>query len=231
MRTLMLFVSFVLITAIVHGQKLNKPIYLNAAKKESKKKDAVYYRVISQSSDSLYDCRDFWLSGELESFGRLRSIEPRIREGEYTWYHKNGNVKQIMTFQDNEIKGLVQNFDGDGRFIFESHSDLDSIDNREELINAIDQFGKFFQKKFKIPDNSAENGVEGTGMAVFCIYPSGSVEYCEILWPLDDEIDKEIIRIIKSYDKWPVPVSRGKSVYLMMSFPVIVQIEERVIFR
>ena len=68
-------------------------------------------------------------------------------------------------------------------------------------------------------------------MAVFCIYPSGRVEYCEILWPLDDEIDNEIIRIIKSYDKWPVPVSRGKSVYLMMSFPVIVQIEERVIFR
>jgi antitoxin component YwqK of YwqJK toxin-antitoxin module len=152
MRHLLKIFLLLSLTHCAFGQISTDTIYLDSKWEKSNKYDYDYYRVLTKESNDWYDCKDFWKSGEIQMSGQFSSLYPQTREKEFKWYHKNGNVRQIMNFKNNKIIGQVQVFDLNGNFDFEYVILIDSLDNASKMKISLSDFRNYISQKLKYPN-------------------------------------------------------------------------------
>lgn len=72
----------------------------------------------------------------------------------------------------------------------------------------------------KYPDSAIRNGIEGRVIADFIVDGKGKVTQVEIVRGLDDEIDAQVVKVIKASPKWKPATIGGKPVSVRISVPV-----------
>jgi len=202
------------------GQISIDTIYLDSKWEKSGKDNYDYYRVLIKQRNDWYDCKDFWKSGEIQMEGKLSSLYPQTREDEFKWYHKNGNLRQIIKYKNNNIIGQVQIYDSNGNFEFEYVLLSDSLDNAAKMKISLSDFRNHISQKLKYPKNSRMAEIEGKVIAKFYIDNSGSVSRLTILKSVNEELDNEAKRVIESYRNWPVPRYKGKNSNFEIVIPI-----------
>lgn len=70
---------------------------------------ASYYRIIELCDDSNYPylVKDFYITGEIQMIGYYSSLDPETKEGEFFYYHENGNRSQVSNYVNGKMHGFA----------------------------------------------------------------------------------------------------------------------------
>jgi periplasmic protein TonB len=219
MKYIFTFITFSLLTTYLCGQKTIDTLYFDSKWKKTDKENCSYFRILVRQADNRFKCSDYWKTGEIQMTGAYSSLNPDIREGEFTYYYKNGNNKEISNYENNKPVALTRLFKEDGTFDLACAGDLEMLDNIKEINIAITDFISFTRKKIRYPETSRKNGVEGKVLVAFFINQNGIPYRIAIAQSVNEEIDNEAIRIIKLF-KWPSPVYKGEKTMILVALPV-----------
>lgn len=86
--------------------------------------------------------------------------------------------------------------------------------------NEYKDFRDYIAKNLKYPAIAAENGIQGQVYVSFIVEPDGSLSNVKIVRGVDETLDQEAIRVIKSSPLWNPGTQRGKPVRVTYTFPV-----------
>jgi TonB family protein len=78
----------------------------------------------------------------------------------------------------------------------------------------------FISKNIVYPENAKKNNIQGRVILRFCITESGSVDRVSILQGVDDELDAEAIRVVKSLPAFKPGKQGGKPVPVWYMVPI-----------
>lgn len=98
----------------LHGQWLNE-IY----KVTLDRANAKYYRQRTPSDSGGYIDRIYYLNDSLYSITELSSIDPEVRNGKYTEYHKNGKIRLNCEYLEGLKNGKSYTYHENGKLSYE----------------------------------------------------------------------------------------------------------------
>lgn len=83
-----------------------------------------------------------------------------------------------------------------------------------------DEMFKFIDKQLIYPSSAMKNKIEGMVVCNFIVEIDGSISDITVVRSISDELDKEAIRIIKSFPKWIPGKQGGKAVKVKFTLPI-----------
>lgn len=86
--------------------------------------------------------------------------------------------------------------------------------------NEGDFLNKWVYEYIKYPDSAIRSGLDGRVIADFVVNEKGQVTQVNIMRGLDDEIDAQVMKVIKASPKWKPATIGGKPVSVRVSVPV-----------
>jgi len=85
-------------------------------------------------------------------------------------------------------------------------------------------FSKWVMSQIVYPEIAKENGIQGKVITQFTVEKDGSVTNVKVLRGVDEALDKEALRVVKSSPKWSPGRQRDRAVKVTFTFPVIFQL-------
>ena len=79
---------------------------------------------------------------------------------------------------------------------------------------------KYLQSEIKYPENAAKNNIQGRVIAQFVIDENGEIGEVKVLRSVDEEVDAEAVRVIKSLPKFIPGRQDGKAVAVWYTLPI-----------
>jgi len=79
---------------------------------------------------------------------------------------------------------------------------------------------KYLNEHTIYPEVAKENNIQGKVIVRFCVTPKGGVDRVEILKPVDPELDKEAIRVVKTLPAFKPGKQGGKPVPVWFMVPI-----------
>ena len=121
-----------------------------------------------------------------------------------------------------------------GRDTFEKKDDVEAQDSYDRIYSQleVDRRASFFkgdERTFlkdwvyhyvKYPDSAIASHTEGTEVAEFTVDKNGKVKDVKITTSLSDDIDKEVLKVIKASPKWTPAQLNGRNVPVKISIAV-----------
>ena len=85
-------------------------------------------------------------------------------------------------------------------------------------------FSKWVMSQIVYPEIAKENGIQGKVITQFTVEKDGSVTNVKVLRGVDEALDKEALRVVKSSPKWSPGRQRDRAVKVTFTFLVIFQL-------
>ncbi|WP_167607336.1 energy transducer TonB [Maribellus sediminis] len=96
----------------------------------------------------------------------------------------------------------------------------DKVEIMPEYPGGQEALLKFISENVKYPENAIKNEIQGKVFVNFIIDESGAVTKVKVLRGVDDDIDKEAVRVIKLLEKWTPGKEKGKAVKVKYTLPI-----------
>lgn len=95
-------------------------------------------------------------------------------------------------------------------------------DKRPQFFNSNERhfLESWVYKYLKYPRNAIRNGIQGKVLVTFIIEKDGSVTNVEIMEGIDEDLDEEVLRVVRVSPKWIPGKIDGKKVRVRMSLPI-----------
>ena len=90
---------------------------------------------------------------------------------------------------------------------------------------GVKTFHKYVQDHVEYPTVAAENGIEGTVYVQFVVDRDGGISNIKILRGVDPSLNNEAKRVIQNAPKWEPGEQRGKPVRVLLSLPIVFQLQ------
>ena len=113
-----IYISILLISNIVFSQEnFDKKIYLDSTFVETTSVDYKYFRIIENyfKTKEKYIIKDYFKSGILQMNGLYIDKEGLVKDGEFSYFHENGNKKSKVSYAKNKIIGKYESWYIDGK--------------------------------------------------------------------------------------------------------------------
>lgn len=233
LKVTILFCVFLCFTIFCSNAQTVDTVWINSKWEKSTKAESVYHRVIKKSADlKLYLVSDYYNTGELQMTGTYSSLEPEVKDGQFTWWFKNGQKRAETLYKDRnaikeikwdetgkvtfrrELVDITQNEDGKK---VETKAYLDVAPAFEGGMSAVN---KFIDKNFKYPAQLQENQPHGKIVVGLAIDTNGKVIDVNIEQSLDPLLDAEVMRVVKKLPDWKPAILNGKPITVRMNIPV-----------
>ncbi len=98
---------------------------------------------------------------------------------------------------------------------------VDFIEQLPEFPGGTEALLKYISERLKYPESSAKKGIQGKCMVRFMVTKKGNVKKVKVITHLDDDCDREAIRVIKSLPKFIPGRNAGKPKDVWLNIPVI----------
>jgi TonB family protein len=79
---------------------------------------------------------------------------------------------------------------------------------------------KYMSNNVKYPENARKNRIQGTVFISFVVKKDGTVSDARVLRGVDEELDKEALRVVNEMPKWNPGKEKGKPVNVQFNLPV-----------
>jgi protein TonB len=86
---------------------------------------------------------------------------------------------------------------------------------------SANEFSRWVNQRLVYPAICVENGVQGRVTLTFTVMPDGSLANISVLRGVDQELDKEALRVVSSSPRWEPGRQRDRAVPVTYTFPVI----------
>jgi len=88
-----------------------------------------------------------------------------------------------------------------------------------------DALMRYMSTNTKYPENARKNGVQGTVFITFVVEKDGQISNARVLRGVDEELDKEALRVVKEMPKWNPGKEKGKAVNVQFNLPVAFKLD------
>ncbi len=205
---------------------------------------AQYYglkKEITQLSESLYQIVE---TDENDTIiiGKLISINPEIRHGEYKFYDKNGVLKVKGEYKQNYPSGIWYYYKNDSvtrELNYEKTLEflnVDTLHKTEEPIYVVENMPKFqgessdnfriyIQKNLVYPIYCQHHGCSSRIFIQFTVDEKGKVCNVKIIRESCIDLDMEAIRVISQSPVWTPGKQNGKEVPVTFTFPIHISLQ------
>ena len=136
-----------------------------------------------------------------------------------------GDLRQVINYKDNNSTGLIKIYDSNGKLDIEYVYKIDSLDNSRKFKSRINEFRYHVGNNLRYPEKARLAFVEGTVKTKFYVNKSGEVDRFVITDSVNDLLDKEAERVIRSFKRWPIPKYNGESTFIELTFPIVFYIQ------
>ncbi|WP_133271698.1 energy transducer TonB [Hymenobacter radiodurans] len=96
----------------------------------------------------------------------------------------------------------------------------DSVAQPAVPVGGVEAYAQYLADNQQYPTGALQRGVQGTAPVTFVVEKSGVISNVAVTQPLDPELDKEAIRLIKGGPKWTPAQHRGAKVRQRVTVPV-----------
>lgn len=186
--------------------------YYDADWKVAPKSASTYHRVSFKDGDGKIIVTDYYNTGEIQMTGRFLSLSPDVKDGLFTWYHKNGQKQSEKRFvKDKQIS--FQSWEEDGKAI-----DLIKLDVQPEYPGGINKLYAYIGENFAYPAISYRP--KGTIYMSFVINNDGTITDVTVEKPFHKLLDAEAVRVLKKMPSWKPGFKDGKAVRVKYNIPI-----------
>lgn len=221
MKYLLLQLILLLSAGYTSGQTIADTIYYDSNGARTTKDNYSYFRTVAKDSEGLYNTKEYGKTGNLQMCGKFNGFDPEARHGEFKWYHDNGAISKIITYEDNVVKGKIRAYNSAGELLLEYILNLGDLDNAKAMERKIRDFSVFVSKSLKYPEKPQEEGVGGKVYTRFFVDTAGIVFRVSVINSFNADLDKEAIRVVSAYNEWPIPYYRGEKCNVEFVIPII----------
>jgi protein TonB len=217
----------------------------NNLKKANSIKDASYYKVVlRQQPDTNQAIETFYFkSGKIKSQKSYTNYKDKKIEGKAKeWYESgqirknidykegkkngqlltfwdNGNPKRIDTYKnDSLIEGKCMNPDGTKTTYYD-------YEKLPEFPGGKNELRQYLSKEIKYPKKSRKEDVEGRVLVYYIVNENGTISDIKIAQGVNDELDKEAIRVVKNMPNWEPGMQDGEAVKIGFYLPILFRLE------
>ena len=149
-------------------------------------------------------------------------------------------LSDIIDIQDNEAEVETTDFnsedDADARVEIQAPIAPPEEEEEEQVIHirvekmpefpgGQDALNRFLVRNIKYPLLAQENGIQGRVVCQFVVNSDGSIVDISVVRGVEESLDKEAIRVIKSMPKWTPGRQGGKSVRVKYTLPIRFQLQ------
>jgi periplasmic protein TonB len=79
---------------------------------------------------------------------------------------------------------------------------------------------EFLTSNIKYPDIEKENGIQGLVVVSFIVNPDGSISNVQVVKGVTPGLNKEAVRVVKTFPKWSPGKQRNKAVKVPVNLPI-----------
>lgn len=200
--------------------------------KVCKKDTATYYKLYSISSEpDRFLVNQYYITGELYMTGRLTSLKPEHRDGDFYWFYKNSRKQRKVTYKNDRVNSTkwwdingVEKF----QWIRPVWSESGKLNVEEILLDKIPEFPgglvalqNYISKNLRYPSMAKFDRVEGRVVVRFVIDETGKVTYTEVLKKINPDLEAEAIRVIRDMPAWSPAIYEGHPESVVFSMPIV----------
>lgn len=149
-------------------------------------------------------------------------------------------LSDIIDIQDNEAEVETAEFDSeddaDARVEIQAPIAPPEEEEEEQVIHirvekmpefpgGQEALNRYLVRNIKYPLLAQENGIQGRVVCQFVVNSDGSIVDISVVRGVEESLDKEAIRVIKSMPKWTPGRQGGKSVRVKYTLPIRFKLE------
>jgi len=101
----------------------------------------------------------------------------------------------------------------------------EDLDKMPEFKGGQEALIKYMVGQVKYPEAAKNNGVEGKIMVEFIVAKNGAIKDAKVLKSVDENLDKEALRVVKEMPKWNPGEKDGKKVDAKVVLPVMFKLK------
>lgn len=171
--------------------------------------------------------------------GKVKSLEPMVRSGQYTFYTPGGKPYASGYYSNNIPFRVWSYFDGDGQVVsslnysaaIQYQKNFGDIDIGEDFVmqakkspkfpkGGMKGFREFILENTVYPPFTLINNMEGTVICQFLIDKSGQLINIRIVEGLNEDFDLEVIRVLSLSPLWKPGKEKGNAVNVLFTIPI-----------
>jgi len=194
-----------------------------------------YTREIFNDVAGHFTVRDYYINGFYQMIGTYRSIDPEIEDGDFLFFHSNGQISHQGKYENGQLVGDWLIYDRSGELIKNINYDFkvdtwigDTTCTAHD--EAVDLSGKdlseYIASEMVYPPRAYKYNIQGTVAIQIRINKDGSVSKPGVTTTRDKDLDKEALRIISTIPDWKPFMHEGKPVAAYYSCDVMFIIDD-----
>ena len=195
-----------------------------------------YTREIYNDVGGHFTVRDYYIGGAYQMIGDYQSIDPGVEDGDFLFFHTNGQISHKGCYQNGELVGDWAIYNRAGELIDKINYDFDINETNKPYHdnNDIDEMAEFVGKDFRkylaseivYPPRANKYYLQGKVYVQFLINEDGSISNALVVRTLDKDLDKEALRIIRNMPNWKPARKDGEPVQMGYTCPVVFTIKD-----
>src|SRR5690606_8539785 len=204
-------------------------VYYNAKWEKTDRENKHFYRVIHRE-DKKIRVEDYYPNGVKQMDGWYSSLEPDIRDGEFTWWHEVGKKHRWM-ISDNDERTKITEWDSNGKITREQEKvktvnhqngersyEMKALERAPVFNRGKSTFSDYVNEHFSYPAGSQH--ASGKVIVQFVVDKCGKTKDVKIVKGVNEVLDKAALDFIKSLPRWTPGVQDGKNIEIKMQLPV-----------
>ena len=209
----------------------NDTVYYNAKWEKTDRENKHFYRVIHREEKKKpIRVEDYYPNGVKQMDGWYSSLEPDIRDGEFTWWHEDGKKHRRMIFDEGEAIKIME-WDSNGKITRQqekvktvNHEDgehsyeMKALEKAPVFNRGKSTFSDYVNRHLSYP--AGAQGTSGKVIVQFVVTKSGKTKGAKVVKSVNEVLDKAALDFIKSLPRWTPGVQDGKNIEIKMELPV-----------
>ena len=206
------------------GQAADR-IYLSAALEACQKKQAQFYMEPSGMDGPDHTSRIYTMAGKLKAEGRYADAGLTIPNGQFTFYHENGQVESKGRYEMGLKSGVWERYDDWGRALAEKIYNPDPLkDILYTQATSMPQYpgGQKELVSYLKDRVNGQDGINAHGKLTtsFVVERDGTLTDIKVIDGDDGKLDERVVNALKASPPWDPGVERGQPVRVQVRVPV-----------
>jgi len=97
---------------------------------------------------------------------------------------------------------------------------FDAVEQMPEYPGGVEALMKFMAANVRYPEAASKAGKQGRVLVGYIIEPDGSISNAHVMQKVDDDLDAEALRVVRSMPKWTPGMQDGKAVRVKYALPI-----------
>lgn len=198
--------------------------------------NASFYGKVYENDIGYWVANDYFLNGKLQMTGTYLDSTLQTKQGEFIWFHENGQKKTVAHYWNNRLTGEYYDYYDNGQIdtyqLFDNFGQLKESSYYKEdgskslmempLFQGQDHMlaGNFLSSNVKYPKYARKRNIQGKVTIRIEINKQGIVQNTQVLSSPDASLSKEALRVVMLMTDWTPAKRDGEPVTMALNIPI-----------